>query len=603
LAIGGHLTCAAISDKEHHLYTVHTMVDGERLIAQFRSVQGAAQAVVRGPGSQQICFLISGPTDCVAPVAGAYTIDVYLYSGTGADSYAIGIDSRDNPAHCTQIDPDFFAVTAKPLGGSLPAGSAGDCYRFAGRAGDVLRIRLSAAADVDGGTSDVRGVIESTDRETSCDLYYSRECTLAGDGPYTFFLTEQYAGAASYRLSMTRLDEPTGCALLAEGTFGALTAAQVDQGKLDRDGFRCLDVAASTGRHLVRFEHDGSASWTLRDAEGKALCSDSDPAAWAGCVVPAAGHYLLWVENGNDLDDPTAYKIAAINLAATTGCANAVGTAWDQPTLRFPHASPLQVFCQPFTAQPGERIVGYGPGGTWISDVSGDRICDGLTGSGEEDGCVLPGSGPYRLLSSPGSVSDGGTVELQLGDAAPYSLTSVAPANVPNGGRVTVTLHGTSLFPVDSVVLSQAGAAPIRAAARTVSFDRQTMTVQVDLTTAPAGAWTVSATAYSGGSRMGVLAGALTVTASALRATKAPSISGSARVGSTVRVVQGSWTPSATEYAYQWLANGAAIKGAVGSAYVIPASLLGKKLSVTVTARRSGFGDGHATSAAVTVVR
>lgn len=83
-----------------------------------------------------------------------------------------------------------------------------------------------------------------------------------------------------------------------------------------------------------------------------------------------------------------------------------------------------------------------------------------------------------------------------------------------------------------------------------------------------------------------------------LRATKAPSISGTVAVGSTVKAAAGTWTPAASSYAYQWLANGTAIRGATGASLAIPPALVGKRLTVRVTAKRPGDKDGTATSAA-----
>ncbi|WP_433792869.1 FlgD immunoglobulin-like domain containing protein [Actinoplanes sp. CA-252034] len=90
--------------------------------------------------------------------------------------------------------------------------------------------------------------------------------------------------------------------------------------------------------------------------------------------------------------------------------------------------------------------------------------------------------------------------------------------------------------------------------------------------------------------------------AAVLRATKAPSVSGTVRVGSTVRVAAGTWSPAATGYAYQWYANGAAIKGATGTAYQITAGVLGKRLTVRVTASRAGHPSGSSSSASSAVV-
>lgn len=76
-----------------------------------------------------------------------------------------------------------------------------------------------------------------------------------------------------------------------------------------------------------------------------------------------------------------------------------------------------------------------------------------------------------------------------------------------------------------------------------------------------------------------------------------PKISGSARVGSTLKVSAGTWSPSAT-LRYQWLRNGAAIKGATKSSYKLTSSDWRKKVTVRVTASRSGYAATTRTSAA-----
>ncbi|WP_426365381.1 hypothetical protein [Streptomyces sp. E-08] len=94
---------------------------------------------------------------------------------------------------------------------------------------------------------------------------------------------------------------------------------------------------------------------------------------------------------------------------------------------------------------------------------------------------------------------------------------------------------------------------------------------------------------------------AVVVKGIAPKPTKVPYISGTARVGSKVTVVAGTWSPAPTSYTYQWRANGVAISGATSSSYVPAASVLGKKLTVTVTALRTGHLSGAYTTAAYTV--
>jgi hypothetical protein len=72
----------------------------------------------------------------------------------------------------------------------------------------------------------------------------------------------------------------------------------------------------------------------------------------------------------------------------------------------------------------------------------------------------------------------------------------------------------------------------------------------------------------------------------------APVITGTPQVGSPLSVSSGTWTPAATSYTYQWAAGGTAIAGATASTFTPSAAQLGKTLTVTVTASRSGYPNG-----------
>lgn len=80
-----------------------------------------------------------------------------------------------------------------------------------------------------------------------------------------------------------------------------------------------------------------------------------------------------------------------------------------------------------------------------------------------------------------------------------------------------------------------------------------------------------------------------------------PTVTGTVTAGRTVKAAVGTWTPAATTYSYQWLVGGKAIAGATKSSYVIPKSLTGQKLSVTVTGSRTGYLPATKTSAATAV--
>lgn len=67
-----------------------------------------------------------------------------------------------------------------------------------------------------------------------------------------------------------------------------------------------------------------------------------------------------------------------------------------------------------------------------------------------------------------------------------------------------------------------------------------------------------------------------------------PKITGTLKVGSTLMAVPGTWTSGAA-LTYQWYADGAAISKATAKTYKVPASLAGKKVSVAVTGKKSGY--------------
>ncbi len=85
--------------------------------------------------------------------------------------------------------------------------------------------------------------------------------------------------------------------------------------------------------------------------------------------------------------------------------------------------------------------------------------------------------------------------------------------------------------------------------------------------------------------------------------TKLPTISGTAKVKSTLRAKVGSWTPKPTAYAYRWLRNGKAISGATKSSYKLTKSDRGRTVRVQVTAKKSGAASGVALSSSTKKVK
>lgn len=75
-----------------------------------------------------------------------------------------------------------------------------------------------------------------------------------------------------------------------------------------------------------------------------------------------------------------------------------------------------------------------------------------------------------------------------------------------------------------------------------------------------------------------------------------PTISGTAQVGKKLTANPGKWTEGAT-FAYQWLADGKAIKGATAASFTVKAAQQGKAITVTVTGTKAGYTTVSKTSA------
>ena len=72
--------------------------------------------------------------------------------------------------------------------------------------------------------------------------------------------------------------------------------------------------------------------------------------------------------------------------------------------------------------------------------------------------------------------------------------------------------------------------------------------------------------------------------------TVAPTVVGDAVLGGMLTAsLVGDWDPVPESYAYQWLVNGKAIKGATGSTYVLGKKDVGKRVSVRVVGAKAGY--------------
>ena len=81
-----------------------------------------------------------------------------------------------------------------------------------------------------------------------------------------------------------------------------------------------------------------------------------------------------------------------------------------------------------------------------------------------------------------------------------------------------------------------------------------------------------------------------------------PKISGTARVGKTLKAQTGSWS-SGTKLNYQWLSNGKAIRGATKSSLHLRSADRAKRITVRLSGSKPGYTGASRTSNSVTVKR
>lgn len=78
-------------------------------------------------------------------------------------------------------------------------------------------------------------------------------------------------------------------------------------------------------------------------------------------------------------------------------------------------------------------------------------------------------------------------------------------------------------------------------------------------------------------------------------------ISGTAKVGKTVKAVMGTWTPSGVKLSYQWYRGSDPIEKATSASYLLTSSDIGNRISVKVSGALDGYASVAKTSAPVTV--
>ncbi|WP_405600190.1 hypothetical protein OG741_21295 [Streptomyces sp. NBC_01410] len=385
------------------------------------------------------------------------------------------------------------------------------------------------------------------------------------------------------------------------------------------DTLLCRQVTTADAEdtlHLDVRDALGTASLLAFGEDGKVACSSYTNKA---CAVTGSTHYqvLVTVPRSQKADDP--YRFDALRIATAAGPARECTAV---PNISYGYGPITGTLDEQHTAVCATLPTAYNDRfNVAISDTTGatDTAVPALYGKSLDNGCTLMQPTGYEcsvnepetravtpsimVLSLPKKASHTSyRAELTCSSAIcgtqRVSVYTVTPTTAESGTKATVSVIGTALHKDDKVVLSRPGSR-VESTTVSVSADRRTLTAVLDLTGTAPGDWNLSVITHNAGE---YAQGTFTVTPPSLANTAAPAIQGTAQVGATLTANPGSWTPTPASYGYQWKADGEAVSGATASTYTVPASLLGKKLTVSVTAHLLG-GETAVTSAAVMVAQ
>jgi len=276
-----------------------------------------------------------------------------------------------------------------------------------------------------------------------------------------------------------------------------------------------------------------------------------------------------------------------------------------------PYTAKFSGLHEPVTSSTGAiaaKQTGHGPSVTLTAapaSASGwSRGPVTVSASTTDDAELLldPGSGTLQAYTGPVTISTDGVHTLRAlarGADGQYSrivsttvrIDRVAPtvkATAKKAKKGKLVLKASdALSGVAKVELSTNGGKTWKAYTKAVSFTKATKV-------------SYRATDKAGNTSA---TGTVKVKAAKVKATRTPKVKGTAKVGRTLKATKGKYKPKKVKVSYQWLRGKKAIKGATRKTYKVTAKDAGKKLSVKVTARKSGLKKAKVTSKKVVVKR
>ncbi|MFE5851699.1 hypothetical protein ACFQ61_00530 [Streptomyces sp. NPDC056500] len=537
---------------------------------------------------------------------------------TGA--YAMALYRTDTAEGCTTVPAGDFTATTAAAHLTTGGGVFSHCLTIpAGDHSVMENLQLHTAT----GTSNaVVTVVDPTGTKV-CALrpvqYAHTTCGFTPGAAYTvIFSAEDTDG--SYTL--TRRDVTAtakGCipnpATVVGGPSATATAGAAGT-------LQCRQVTTEDPKdtlYLNARDEQATAHTVAHGADGAITTCGYRARA---CAVTGSTSYQVIVTVPQDRPAAPDYRFDALRIGTAAGpapeCLRIPNVSYGFGALTGTLTEQNSAVCAALPTGTSDQFNATVTSDTGVAE-RGLTVVPRLYGSALENGCTTTRTGRYRCTTDEPTTAPllPTTLVIGLPERAsqtsyraafdcraslcgnePRTVGTIGPATAVSGSDTVLTLTGTALHQQDTVRIKRSGKT-IESTPISVAPDRRSLTVALDLDGAAPGTWTASVITHYGW-EFG--RGAFIVTPGvALKNTKAPRISGTVRAGAKVTAVTGGWTPVATAHRYQWKADGRSISGATSSTYTVPSSLVGKQLTVSVTARRIGHPDGSATSAPTTV--
>ncbi|GAA1918905.1 DUF11 domain-containing protein [Nocardioides hwasunensis] len=427
--------------------------------------------------------------------------------------------------------------------------------------GTTLTATASTHADeVPTGTTDAGSLVVGTATDVSVAKTASRRSVLAGE-EIVYTLTTTNAGPSDARVTV-----------LTDTLPSYLTFVELDDP--DRCGVDGQTITCAYGT---------LAPGAVREVEVTVLVA----AARTGSVTNAA-----------DVATTTPDSVPANNHSQVT----------------TPVAAPAPFTTGPVAAISGEAVLG----GTLTATPTG---LDATTPSAQSfsyawaaDGAEIDGATGTTLALSPALVGARITVTVTARRFGYVDAASTSAATAPVA-RATFATGPSAAISGEAVFGATLSATPGPSQTGSTSPTADSLTYQwladgtpIEGATGPTLAMTsslvgreitVAVTAHRVAyvDAVGVSAPTAPVAKAAFTAGPTASVSGTAQVGQTLTADAGVPAPSPEHYAFAWRADGAAIAGATGSTLTLTSAQRGQRISVTVTASRTGYADVTSTSA------